>query len=145
MSLPAAIPVAILDTLLAHLATLFLIGANGDPDIARQAALRMLVRHNPQNEQELCLAADIISFELHALEALRRSDEPDLPLTLVLRLRSGGVSMNREAQRCRDQLRQMQAADPVPAPAFAPAQGAETTSAEPTSAEARAEAAMAHV
>ena len=112
MSFSAAIPAAILDTIVAHLTPLFLIGANGDADIARQAALRMLVRHDPRSEPQLCLVADIISFELHALEALRRSDDPDLPLTHVLRLRSGAVSMNREAQRCRDQLRQLQAADP---------------------------------
>ena len=103
------------------------IGFNtGDPASAR-------------NDQELCLSADIISFELHALEALRRSGDPAIPLTRLLRLRSSAVSLSREAHRCRQKLQQMQAAAStlVPEHAVEPAPAA-----EPSPAQVRAEAAV---
>ena len=117
MSLLASIPTAIVETILLHLASLFLAGANGDADEARRAALHMLTGFNPRNEQELCLAADIISFDLHALEALRQSDEADMLITRVMRLRSGAVSLNREAHRARQEFRTLQRATPEAAPA----------------------------
>lgn len=116
MSLPSTIPTAIIETVLAHLATLFLIGAKGDPETARNAALHMLAGYNPANEQELCLAADIISFALHGLEALGQSSAPDIPPARVLRLRSGAVSLNRESHRCRQKLEQLQRQAPAQQP-----------------------------
>ena len=114
-SLPVSIPAAIVETILLNLLGLFLPGAAGDATQARQAALHMLASFAPRNEQELCVAADTISFELHALQALRQSDEPDTPPAHVLRLRSGAVSLQREARQVRQELRRMQqgTADPA--------------------------------
>ncbi len=108
MSLPASIPAAILDTVLAHLASLFLIGAGGDAEAARQAALHLLGCYNIRNERELCLAAEIISFGLHSLESLSQADAPDTPLPKMLRLRGNAVSLNRECHRSLQTLQLMQ-------------------------------------
>jgi hypothetical protein len=104
MSLPAVI----LDTILDHLARLFLTGAQGDEAAARDAAFRMLAAYNPESEDELRLAANIISFSFHALEALGQTTTPDMPITRILRLRGSAVSLSCEshkAERRLDQLR----------------------------------------
>jgi len=110
MSLPARIPGAIIETVLGQLALLFLAGANGDPQVARQAALRFLISYQPQTEPELALAADIISFGFHVRQSLHQAAEPDRPLHQVQRLRSGAASMGREAYRSLVKLEQLQQA-----------------------------------
>jgi hypothetical protein len=102
------LPAAILETILTRLALLFLAGAHNDPAQARQAAAQMLASYHPETEDELRLAANIISFSFHALEALSQSAHPDMPLTTILRLRGSAVSLSREshkAQRRLDQVR----------------------------------------
>jgi hypothetical protein len=104
MSLPAVI----LDTILDRLACLFLIGARGNEAAARDAAIHMLAAYNPETEDEVRLAANIISFSFHALEALSQATTPDMPITRILRLRGSAVSLSREshkAERRLDQLR----------------------------------------
>jgi hypothetical protein len=112
MSLPTTLsttlPAAILETILARLAALFLTGANGDTAAARQAALQMLAAYHPKTEDELRLAANIVCFSFQALEALSQAAAPDLPLTRVLRLRSGAVSLSRESARAERRLSQLQ-------------------------------------
>jgi hypothetical protein len=106
--LPTTLPVAILETILTRLALLFLAGANNDPTQARQAATQMLASYHPETEDELRLAANIVSFGFHALEALSQAAHPDMPLTTILRLRGSAVSLSREshkAQRHLDQVR----------------------------------------
>ncbi len=93
MSLPASIPTAIIETVLGQLALLFLAGANGDPQAARQAALRCLAAYRPVSESELTLAANIICFGFHARQSLYQAAEPDQPLNQVMRLRSGAASL----------------------------------------------------
>lgn len=110
MSLPAAIAPAILDTILGRLACLFLTGAGGDKATARQAALQMLGAFNVETAEQLRLAADIISFGLHALEALSQAADPELSLNRVLRLRGSAVSLSREAHKSQRKLDQLQRA-----------------------------------
>ena len=110
MSLPANIPAAILETILTHLATLFLTGAAGHTIAARQAAAQMLAAYNPENEAELRLAATVIGFSFHALEALSQATDPDLSLTRVLRLRGGAVSLSRQSANAERRLAQLQKA-----------------------------------
>ena len=74
-SLPApclakTLPGAILETILIPLSALFLAGAAGDMTAARQAAARMLSAYHAETEDELRLAANIVGFSFHALEAL---------------------------------------------------------------------------
>jgi len=122
MSLPANIPAAILETILTHLATLFLTGAAGDTAAARQAAAQMLAAYRPENEAELRLAAGIIGFSFHALEALSQATGPDMSLTRVLRLRGSAVSLSRESAKAERRLGQLQKArqQSIPAPQAEP-------------------------
>ena len=124
MSLPAAITPAILDTVLGHLAPHFLTSTNGDLPAARHAASHVLVAYNVETEEELRLAAEIVSFGFHALEALGEAAAADLPVNKTLRLRGSAVSLSREAHKAQRKLDQLQrarlAAPPVtetPAPA----------------------------
>jgi hypothetical protein len=110
MSLAATLPAAILETILLRLAALFLAGARGDIVAARQAAAHMLFAYHPETEDELRLAANIIGFSFQGLEALAQSAEPDLPITRVLRLRGGAVSLSREAAKADRRLAQLQKA-----------------------------------
>jgi hypothetical protein len=110
MPLPKTLPAAILETILTHLATLFLTGAVGDTAAARHAAAQMLAAYNPENEAELRLAASIIGFSFHALEALSQATGPDLSLTRVLRLRGSAVSLSRESAKAERRLAQLQKA-----------------------------------
>jgi hypothetical protein len=130
MSFATTLLPAILDTVLGRLAILFLSGANGDLTAARQAASQMLVSYHPETEDELRLAAEIISFSFHALEALSQAATPDMPLNKVLRLRSGAVSLSRESHKAERRLDQIQKArragiEAQPAAAKAPEQAAE--------------------
>jgi hypothetical protein len=108
MSLPSTLPAAILDTILARLALLFLIGAKGDEAAARHAAAEMLASYQPQTTAELRLAANAISFSFHALEALSQSAHPDMSLNKILRLRGSAVSLSRESFKAERRLDQVQ-------------------------------------
>jgi hypothetical protein len=114
MSVPASLspslPAAILQTVLTTLAPLFLLAAGGDTDAARQAAAQMLAAYHPETEDELRLAASVVSFSFHALEALSQAAQPDLSLTRVLRLRGSAVSLSRESAKADRRLAQLQKA-----------------------------------
>jgi hypothetical protein len=110
MSQTATLPAAVLETILVRLTALFLVGTGGDPAAARQAASLMLDAYHPETQDELSLAAVIIAFNFQALEALSQSAAPDIPLTRILRLRSGAVSLNREADKARQRLTKLQQA-----------------------------------
>lgn len=122
MSLPATLPQPILETILTRLLGLFLTAAGGDPEAARQAASQMLAAYHPETEAELHLAADIVSFGFHALEALGQSSDPELKLSAILRLRGSAVSLSREAHKAQRKLDQLQrdrragVAQPAPQP-----------------------------
>jgi hypothetical protein len=107
-TLAALLPSAVLETILARLAPLFLAGAGGDGAAARHAAAQLIASYHPCNEEEFFLAASIIGFSFQALEALAQAAAPDLSMTRVLRLRSGAVSLSREADKARRQLAQLQ-------------------------------------
>jgi hypothetical protein len=110
MSQPLAntLPSAVVETVLTRLAALFLTGAAGDLTAARQAAAQMLAAYDPQTEDELRLAANIVGFSFHALEALGQAATPDMPLTKILRLRGGAVSLSRESHKAQRRLDQLQ-------------------------------------
>ena len=90
-SLAKTLSGAILDTILSRLALLFLSATAGDLVAAPHAAAQMLAAYHPGNEDELRLAAEIVSFSLHALQALAQACEPDMPMTRILRLRGSAV------------------------------------------------------
>jgi hypothetical protein len=113
MSFPTTIPTAILQTVLIRLAALFLTGAAGNTAAAHQAASQMLAAYHPRTEDELRLAANIISFSFQALEALAQSATPDMSLTRILRLRGSAVSLSRESAKAERRLGQLQKAKPA--------------------------------
>jgi hypothetical protein len=113
----ATFPAVVLETILTRLSALFLIGAAGDSEAARKAALQMLGAYRPETEDELSLAAQIIGFSFQALEALGQAAAPDLPVTRILRLRSGAVSLSRESTKAQLRLSQLQNSRRQPSPA----------------------------
>ena len=124
MSLPATIAKAIMDTVLSRLAPLFLAAA--DIQAAQDAARQMLAAYNFETPDELSLAAEIISLQFHALEALSDAADPDLSLNRKLRLRGSAVSLSRESHKAQRKLDQLQRArragtQPHPVEAEAPA------------------------
>ncbi len=119
----ADLPEAFLQTILHQIAQLLLEGAGGDMDTARHAAAATLSAYDPQTEAELRLAARIIGFSLQAGEALAQAADPDMPLTRVLRLRTGAVSLSREAEKAErrlEKLRNDRAQDGVDEAEFLP-------------------------
>jgi len=108
MSRAAALSAAILETVVARLAVLFLAGAGGDIDAAREAARQMLAGYGPETDDELRLAAEIISFGFHALEALSQAASPTASVNQQLRLRGSVVSLSRESHKSQRTLNALQ-------------------------------------
>jgi hypothetical protein len=108
MSLATQYPGAILHTLLAHLAGLFLAGAGGNREAAEQAAASLLAAYHPETQDELRLAAQVVGFSFHALEALTQTATPDMPLNRILRLRGSAVSLSRESHKAQRRLDERQ-------------------------------------
>ncbi|WP_428538908.1 hypothetical protein [Rhodopila sp.] len=111
------LPQAVLETILTRLAALFLAGAGGDPTAARHAAAQMLAAYHPETEDELYLAASVVSFGFQSLEALSQAATPDMPLTRILRLRGGAVTLSRESDKARKRLDQLRNARQQAVPA----------------------------
>ena len=127
MPLATHLPAVILATILARLARLFLTGANGDQTTARHAASQMLAAYHPETEDELRLAAEIIGFAFHVLDALSQAADPGMSLNQKLRLRGSAVSLSRESHKSQRKLDQLQKArragiptQPMQAPAPQP-------------------------
>jgi hypothetical protein len=103
---------AILDTVLGHLALLFVAGAKDDISKARHAAGQTIAAYNPETLEQFTLASQIIGFSFHALKALAQAVAPELSLTRTLRLRGSAVSLSREAHKAQRKLDQLQRARP---------------------------------
>jgi hypothetical protein len=101
---------AMLATLIARLAPLFIIGAGNDLQAAHDAARRTLMAYQPLSAAEMTLAAAVISFSLHSLAALGRAMDAEISLNQMLRLRGSAVSLSREAHKAQRKLDQMQKA-----------------------------------
>jgi hypothetical protein len=117
MSLAKILPPLILETFLTRLAALFLSVAGGDLTAARQAAAEMLSAYHPETAEELRLATQLVSFSLHALDALGQAAAPDLPVNGILRLRGNAVSLNRESDKAQRRLEHIQQTRREAAPA----------------------------
>jgi hypothetical protein len=106
-SFPSIAP-AFLEEIIAHLLHLFIRGAGGDEAAARDAVLATLAAYNPADEQELRLAAAIISFGFAALDALAKAMDPDLTLNAALRLRGNANAAHRSGHQCQRTLDKLQ-------------------------------------
>lgn len=115
-----SLPEAFLQTIVYQIACLLLEGAAGDMEAARHAAATLIGAYAPRTDTELRLAARAIAFNLQAGEALAQAADPQMPLTRVIRLRSGAVSLSREAEKAErrlEKLRQERLEDQPEAPA----------------------------
>ena len=117
MSPTARLASAIFDTVVGYLAPLFLAGAGGDVTAARQAASHALAAYHVETEEELRLAAEVISFRLQALDALGQAASPDAPLSIILRLRGSAVSLGRQSHKAQRRLDQLRTVRPASTPA----------------------------
>jgi hypothetical protein len=102
------LPDALLDTVLDRLAPLLTAAAS--PDSAREAIREMLVGYHPENANELALAAEVISLQLHMLQALGSAANPELPLNKIVSYRSNAVNLSREQHKAHRKLDQLQRA-----------------------------------
>jgi hypothetical protein len=115
---------AFLEEILVFLLPLFMTGARGDAEAARQAALATLAAYDVTTEQEIRLAAEITLQGFGVLESLSKSMNPELPTNVVLRLRGSANALHRSAhqnQRTLDRMRQHRSVAEIRAPADEPA------------------------
>jgi hypothetical protein len=133
LSFPGIAP-AFLEEMVAHLLHLFIRGADGDEAAARHAVLSTLAAYHPENEQELGLAAHIISFGFATLGALAEAMDPNLPVNAVLRLRGNANAAHRSAHQCQrtlDKLRKERRIAAGPPAVCSPAPEAPADAVEP--------------
>jgi hypothetical protein len=97
----------VLDLILARLIPWFLLVVPDNREAARRAALRLLGTFQAETDDELCLAAEIISLRLGSLEALSRSAEQSLSVSATLRLRGNANALNRAAHKTQAALEQL--------------------------------------
>lgn len=121
-----SIPAPILETIIARLAPLFLAGARGDLGSARAAAGHLLASYGTETIEELRLAANIVTLGFHFLEALGQASMPDMPITRIIRLRSGAVALSRECRKTEQQLERLRKTRNAPALAPHPKPAAPT-------------------
>jgi hypothetical protein len=108
MSFFPTIAPAFLEEMVACLLHLFIRGAGGNEAAARYAVLSTLAAYDPEDEQELRLAAKIISFGFATLEGLAKAMNSDLPLNAVLRLRGNANAAHRSGHQCQRTLDKLQ-------------------------------------
>ncbi|PPQ33198.1 hypothetical protein, partial [Rhodopila globiformis] len=94
-------PTVCLNLVLIYLTPMFLWAADGDLDIARQAALETLDAYRARTAISLITAARLIAFELASLASLSQSMDDDLAPELALRFRGNAVTLDRAAERNR--------------------------------------------
>jgi hypothetical protein len=131
MSLFPSITAIFLDTIIGPLVPWFLTAAAGDITAARHTVISMLASYHVETEEELRLAAEIVSFSFGVMAALSKSMDPDLPLNAVLRLRGSANALHRSKHQCQrvlDRLRKERRTavaapkPPPPAPNVSPNQ-----------------------
>ncbi len=116
MPFPALIDPAVASALVNQLAALFLTATDGDTDTARHVATKMLQSHNPQNDDELAVAAEIVGLGFRSMDALCRSAGADLADKGQSQLIGRAIGLNREAHKSRRALAALRR-DPPAAPA----------------------------
>jgi hypothetical protein len=90
---------ALLEAIVCFLTPLLVGGCSGDAGRARLGAIDTVAAYQARNRSELVKIGQIIGFGLMAMDNLRLSMTPDLPLSMVLRLRGGANALNRSAQQ----------------------------------------------
>ena len=89
----------LINLLVTLLAPMFLAAADGDIVFARIAALETITEYRADSQASLMRVAAIIAFGIATLASLSQSMAEDLPIPLVLRLRSNANALDRSAER----------------------------------------------
>jgi hypothetical protein len=95
-------------TICGFLVPFFLAAAGTNVEAARATVLDLINAYNPATATELDLAGRILGFSIVAMDNLRLSMEPGLPVTKVLRYRSNAVSLSRASEQARKILQAIQ-------------------------------------
>jgi hypothetical protein len=103
---PADVLINLIVTLLAPI---FVTAAGGDIGRARVAALETLTAYQARSHASLIKVANIIAFGLATLGSLSLSMGDDVPIPLVLKLRSNATALDRSTDRNERSLRALQA------------------------------------
>jgi hypothetical protein len=122
--------------IVSSLTPMFLAASGGDPDRARTAIVEIVNAHTVRTPADLLPIAQIIAFGLALLSSVSLSMSENIPIPLILRLRSNAASLNRGAEHCRRALRE------APAPGSQPPSAAPCRPAEFPDAECRVEQAV---
>lgn len=100
----------IFQTILTFLLPFFLIGAEGDANLAGAAIFELIDAYDAATVKELDLAGRIIAFSTIAMDNLRLSmSDPEMSHTKILQYRGNAVALSRMAEQCRTVLDAMQA------------------------------------
>ncbi len=102
----------LLEFVLGFLTPLLMAGCTSDLVSARLAAIETLAAYRVRTQAELIKVAQIVAYGLAAMDNLRLSMAPDLPVSLKLRLRSGANALNRSAQQITRGLEQSRRQQP---------------------------------
>ncbi len=105
----------LLEFILGFLTPLLMAGCTSDLGLARLAAIETLTAYHPRTPAELVNIAQIVAYGLTAMDNLRLSMAPDLPLSMKIRLRMGANALNRSAQQNTKGLAQGRRGHPPPA------------------------------
>jgi hypothetical protein len=94
----------LLQVIVTFLAPLFLVESDGDIQCARMAALETVNAYRASDPVDLIAVAQVIACGLTGLGSLCLSMADDISLSMLLRLRSNAVALNRAAERNRRTL-----------------------------------------
>jgi hypothetical protein len=92
-------PDLLMDILLGVLAPLLMAGSITDIQVARLATRQAIDAYTAHGQDQLITVAQIVGFALTALDDLRLSMQPDLSLSMKLRLRGNANALGRAALR----------------------------------------------
>ncbi len=93
-----------MNLIVAFLTPMFLATTGGDLDLARAAATETVNAYTARNQSDLLLIAQTIALGLAVLSSVSLSMAENIPIGLILRLRSNAASLHRAADICRRAL-----------------------------------------
>lgn len=101
------IPPLMLKALLLPLAKLLLQAANQDQQVAWDNAVAYVKTFDPRSASELRLAIRVAIYNLQSNEALAQAGDPATTTSQAIRLRTGAMSLARNADKAENQLKKL--------------------------------------
>lgn len=113
MSQSVDVTPAFLDRILTLLAPLFLAATGGDMEVARETVRETLADYGARTDNELRLAALVVSFGFGSLDALSKAANSALSLDEVMDLRDNATALSDAGYQCQTALDKLQRQRPV--------------------------------